>query len=158
LYEKRHWLKALHEAYLQQPWYLKYDTTTSPRCFLLLPWPGTATGKHPPIGWINHTITALWYGYDVALMAYINAHIDVWVGRGYKNTMTRYLVPDEYPRPPWTFSVEMHLNHKQALLAKEYGENRRGVPEPPWYQLLPEFVGVVPKIDYNWWPDGSRPR
>lgn len=151
---KRKWLRDLHSEYLKQPWRLRLEKATTPRCFILEP---AEPGPARPLGWINHTVTALWLGYDIALMAYINAHIHTWIGRGYKNTMVTYDVPATYPRPPWTYSAAFHASHKAALLAKELGQNRRGIPEKPWYQTMPQFSGIEPKIAYDWWPDGSQP-
>lgn len=81
----------------------------------------------------TQSMIVMWLGFDTALKAYIDAHIDEWVARGYQNNMKRYNVKD-CVRPSWTFSEELFRNHKSALIHKEV--ERR---EPPWYAHKDDF-------------------
>lgn len=105
----------------------------------------SAPGREIKLGFVYHPAVRMWYGYEDALKAYINAHIDEWVTRGYQNTMIRYTIPEKFDRPPWTDNASFHQNHRAALLNKEY--QRR---EAPWYQQQPLFLTAGPFDDYYW--------
>lgn len=82
-------------------------------------------------GWINHPATKMWDGYEAALAGYMNAMIDEWIARGYRNTMawrgTCGLI-----LPPWFGKEEFHASHRSNLLRKDpvhYGQF--GWTEPP---------------------------
>lgn len=97
------------------------------------------------MGFANHPCVRSWYGYETALKSYINACIEEWISRGYKNTMTIYDIPSDYPRPSWTFDPEFHQIHRAALLHKEISRK-----EKPWYQLKEEFITAGKFVDYIW--------
>jgi hypothetical protein len=145
--EKHQWLKDLHQEYLRQSWSLRVNVETSPYIVEQVMMPPKR------LGFFLHPVVPLWLGYTVALTAYINAHIEVWKERNKNNTMLTYDLPNSYERPPWCDDADFHLSHRRALLAKELGENRRLIPEKPWYQLNPLFSGLKPGIEYNWAPD-----
>jgi len=42
------------------------------------------------MGFKSHPCVTMWLGFETGLCYYINAHINEWVSRGYKNTMTTY--------------------------------------------------------------------
>lgn len=66
----------------------------------------------------------MWIGYEDALALYMNAMIDEWVLRGYKNTMKKENITDAVF--PWWFSWKpLHDSHKAAL-------NRK---DPEWYHF-----------------------
>lgn len=94
---------------------------------------------------VYHPIVHMWIGYDNALRAYINAHINEWVERGNQNNMRTYSVPETYERPGWTNNPTYHQNHRAALLQKELTRN-----EKPWYQDRPDFIEAGPFDDYAW--------
>ena len=96
------------------------------------------------MGFCNHPIVEMWFGYEDALKEYINAHIEEWIHRGYKNTMKRYEVNAKI-YPEWCEWDYFHENHKSALLAKELDRN-----EKPWYQFKKEFLEINPFQDYIW--------
>lgn len=97
------------------------------------------------LGFVYHPIVQMWFGYSDALKLYINAHIQVWIERGYKNNMKTYSVPYNPPRPPWTYDPKVHLSHRAALLHKEITRH-----EKPWYQLKTDFLNAGPFTDYIW--------
>ena len=41
----------------------------------------------PYKGWVNHPCTIMWRDYVDALKIYYNWSIDIWISRGFKNTM-----------------------------------------------------------------------
>lgn len=96
------------------------------------------------MGFCNHPAVEMWYGYEDALMEYIDAHIEEWIDRGYKNTMKIYGVKAKI-HPKWCDWRELHENHKGALLKKELDRL-----EKPWYQNKDDFVQVEPFYDYIW--------
>ena len=75
---------------------------------------GTTTTK----GWKSHPAALMWMGYGDALKLYINAMIDEWISRGYKNTMTKYQVNNPIIWPWWFSWGDLHLSHKCSLLRK----------------------------------------
>jgi len=86
-------------------------------------------------GYRRHPIVAAFLGFEDCLKQYINAHIDVWISRGKNNTMKKYDVPDNVPRPSWTIDEKVINNFKAALMAKEIDRK-----EPAWYLKFPDFV------------------
>jgi hypothetical protein len=70
-------------------------------------------------GWKNHPAVKMWNGYENALAMYMNAMIDEWVARGYKNTMIKEKIEDTAPKFPWWFNWEpLHNSHKASLNRK----------------------------------------
>lgn len=68
-------------------------------------------------GFAHHPIVEMWRCYPDALKLYINAMIDEWVERGFKNTMEKYDVDDV--KYPWWFNWKyLHLSHKCSLMRK----------------------------------------
>ncbi|HET6521298.1 MAG TPA: MSMEG_6728 family protein [Geminicoccaceae bacterium] len=89
-----------------------------------------------PYGWQRHPAVRMWRGHDDLLAAYMNAAVDEWERRGFRNAMARRPVPAEASRPrspPWWWGDErLHASHRSNLLRKDpahYG--RFGWPEPP---------------------------
>lgn len=121
--------------YVQVPLELTQQINTSTSCI-----------RAVNLGFANHPAVSLWWGYPLALKAYLNAFMDEIEERGYKNNMGRYEVPDQYPRPSWTDDPEFHRIHRSALLDKEITRK-----EKPWYQLKEEFVQAGPFTGYRWY-------
>jgi hypothetical protein len=70
-------------------------------------------------GWTNHPATVMWTGHEPALNCYLALSIDVWVSRGFKNTMQPLESPDWGAPMPWWFGMaEMHASHRSNLLRK----------------------------------------
>jgi hypothetical protein len=86
-----------------------------------------------PYGWRRHPVTRMWRGHDDLLAAYLNAALDEWQGRGFRNAMPRIILPAAGVRlPPWWGDQRLHGSHRSALLRKHpahYG--RFGWREPP---------------------------
>lgn len=97
------------------------------------------------MGFCHHPIVRAWFGYQEALKLYINVHIDEWVKRGYRNTMTKFEVNENVKRPSWTFDSNIHTNHRQSLLAKEIARE-----EKPWYINQKDFKNVGKFTCYIW--------
>lgn len=76
-------------------------------------------------GWRNHPAVKMWEGYQLSLGEYMNACIDEWVKRGFKNTMGRFYGPTSHTRPPWIGDNAFHASHRSNLLRKDskwYGQ------------------------------------
>lgn len=90
-------------------------------------------------GWRNHPATRMWAGHLEALNLYMAVSIEVWVARGYRNTMR----PDPElftltPRmPDWLGDPRVHSSHRSALLRKMPEHYTRlgwsDDPEQPYY-------------------------
>ena len=105
----------------------------------------TGTERIVKLGFANHPAVRMWFQHTDALKAYINAHIDEWVARGYTNNMRRYQVADGYSRPQWTLDPEFHRNHRAALLGKELDRH-----EKDWYITRDEFTSSGEFAGYIW--------
>lgn len=89
-------------------------------------------------GWKNHPAVKMWRGYEDALALYMNAMIEEWVSRGYKNTMKLEEICF-VPKFPWWFSWKpLHDSHKAAL-------NRK---MPEWYHF--DVSDVFMSHGYIW--------
>ncbi len=60
----------------------------------------------------------MWRDYPNALIEYMNISIDVWIERGYKNTMQKQRV-DNIVYPKWLGDDKFHDSHKANLLSKD---------------------------------------
>ena len=70
-------------------------------------------------GWVNHPAALMWKGHVCFLAKYMNAMIDEWVARGYRNNMKK-LPHCANPRPPWWWGwAPIHLSHQAALNRKK---------------------------------------
>ena len=81
-------------------------------------------------GWRNHPATLMWKGYESALAAYAITCCEVWIARGYKDTLKDKIsmlveIATDPTLPEW-FGVErFHASHRSALLRKDpehYGQ------------------------------------
>ena len=96
------------------------------------------------LGFCQHPVILMWYGYEDALKEYIEAHIEEHIKRGYKNNMKRY--PNIIGiHPTWTKDENFHKNHMAALLNKELTRN-----EKSWYQVKLEFSSAGRFTKYVW--------
>ena len=91
-------------------------------------------------GWRNHPAVAMWRGYEDALKAYMNACIDEWVRRGYRNQMEKTEHTPNPAMPPWIGESEFHRSHQSNLVRKD----------PAHYSRL--FPGVPDDLPYVWPP------
>ena len=80
-------------------------------------------------GWINHPAVRMWKGFDMALSAYMNAMIDEWENRGFRNSMYRVAVPGRYDKPGWLGREEIHKAYRSNLLRKDPDHYRKFWPE-----------------------------
>lgn len=94
---------------------------------------------NPSYGWQNHPAVKMWRGYEEALKVYMNACIDEWVARGYKNSMEFAKVDNKnFVLPPWIGNENFHDSHKSNLLRKD----------PSWYSQF--GWGVSDDLPYIW--------
>ena len=93
---------------------------------------------HQPNRWRHHPAVRMWEGYEAALKMYMNAMIDEWVARGYRNNMDRLEHVPDPPMPPWMGDPAFHLSHQSNLIRKN----------PAHYHPL--FPGVPDDIPYCW--------
>lgn len=86
-----------------------------------------------PYGWRRHPVVRMWRGHEDLLEVYLDAAIEEWVRRGFKNSMARLDVPPiALVLPAWWGDERFHGSHRSALLRKDpahYG--RFGWCEPP---------------------------
>lgn len=73
----------------------------------------------PDYGWRHHPCVKMWKDYPHALQLYMNACIDEWINRGFKNTMTKAKEDSFTELPPWIGNKLLHDSHKSNLLAKD---------------------------------------
>jgi hypothetical protein len=100
-------------------------------------------------GWRNHPAAKMWRGYPDALGLYMNAVIEEWVRRGYRNSMGLYEVHEPVGLPPWLGDPAFHASHRSNLLRKDpdfYAQF--GWSEPPtlpyvWPTVAPHDDGPV---------------
>jgi hypothetical protein len=75
--------------------------------------------------WYNHPATQMWKYHINTLKLYHNIAIDLWIARGFKNTMKQYEISDiTVPiLPAWFGNPAFHASHRSNLLRKN----------PEWY-------------------------
>ncbi len=103
----------------------------------------------PPIkGWVNHPAALMWKGHTCFLAKYMNAMIDEWVARGYRNTMKKIAHCSNPRPPPWWGWEPMHLSHQAALNRKnpEYYHFEVG-RWGDWGYIWPTKIKMVPDPD-----------
>lgn len=133
----KEWIRTVVRAYQQWDYcyvYFKNVRVTVAKSSIPAGRKFEAPFRKVSFGFVYHTATLMWLGWPDALKAYINAHIDEWVERGYENTMRKYWLPDDYEMPPWVDDPLFHDTQKAALLAKEITRN-----EPKWYTKWDDF-------------------
>jgi len=74
----------------------------------------------PYKGWINHPCSVMWRNHVPLLKMYLNASIDEWVKRGFRNTMDREDIDDPVTYPDWWGNQKFHDSHKSNLLKKDF--------------------------------------
>lgn len=98
------------------------------------------------LGFVYHPAVLMWIKWPDALKLYINAHIEVWIERGYKNNMRIYDMEDnEVEHPPWIYNDDFHQNHRGALIKKEIDRN-----EPKHYRKISIFKKAPKWKEYIW--------
>ena len=74
----------------------------------------------PYKGWLNHPCTVMWKNYVPALKMYLNYSIDVWISRGYNNTMEKdYFDENDLVIPSFIGNERFHSSHRANLLKKD---------------------------------------
>jgi hypothetical protein len=80
--------------------------------------PNISSGYIIGMGFKTHPCVTMWLGFETGLCYYINAHIDEWLSRGYKNNMATY--PEaEAIFPSWCRDSEVIDSFRANLMAKE---------------------------------------
>lgn len=88
--------------------------------------------------WRNHPVVKMWKGYEDALIMYMNACIDEWIRRGYRNRMHKRDHSPNPKMPPWLGDPRFHISHQSNLIRKF----------PEYYG--PKFPGVPNNLPYFW--------
>jgi hypothetical protein len=73
----------------------------------------------PYKGWLNHPCSVMWKNYVPLLKLYLNISIDVWVERGFNNTMKKEVILESINYPKWFGDEKFHDSHKSNLLKKD---------------------------------------
>jgi len=96
--------------------------------------------------WKNHPAVKMWKGYESFLNIYYMLSINLWVNRGYNNTMNPYYflsyLSNENIIPEWFGNEDFHNSHKSNLLRKL----------PEYYS---KFNWNVPNNLEYVWPKGN---
>lgn len=89
-------------------------------------------GKRRKRGWLYHSATQMWVGYEYTLARYINTMILEWIARGYKNTMPFYDL-DSYDKkvPSWLEDKNIHISHQSNLVRKDKKYYSKFFPDVP---------------------------
>mgnify|MGYP001076985506 CR=1 FL=1 len=96
-------------------------------------------GRKRKRGWLFHTATQMWVGYEGALALYCNTMIREWIRRGYKNTMYLYNEKGyKIEMPEFLGNKEFHLSHQSNLVRKK----------PEFYRDI--FKTVPDNLPYIW--------
>lgn len=84
-------------------------------------WYANPIGKKP--AYFHHPACLQWIGYEGVLRSYLNAMIDEWVRRGFKNNMKRQELGDVPMIKPWwmesPYIQEVNRTHRQRLMQKD---------------------------------------
>lgn len=90
-------------------------------------------------GWRNHPATRMWRNYERALLNYTRIACDVWISRGYRDSVKEtldtlepviYSTNSSYELPDY-FDEEFHISHQSNLIRKDpmfYGKYFPTVP------------------------------
>lgn len=70
-------------------------------------------------GWRNHPACLMWKGHIEALKTYHDIAIELWIARGFKNTMKLYGT-NNYDYPEWFNDKDFHASHRSNLLRKDF--------------------------------------
>jgi hypothetical protein len=73
----------------------------------------------PYKGWLNHPCSIMFRNHVPFLKMYLNASIDEWVKRGFKNTMNKEIINEPVTYPEWWGNEKFHSSHRANLLKKE---------------------------------------
>lgn len=73
----------------------------------------------PSYGWQHHPAVRMWRGYEAALQSYLNACIEEWVRRGFRNTMSIQPIEEPLCMPPWLGNPALHAAYRSNLLRKD---------------------------------------
>jgi hypothetical protein len=93
------------------------------------------------LGFCFHPAVLLWIGYEDALAEYINASIDEFVSRGFRNRFPKFDLSEvEIKYPQWIFDSDFHARHRARLLDK----NRE--------EYLPKFANKKIGENSYFWP------
>lgn len=109
------------------------------------------------LGFSQHAIVKMWVGYEDALRAYINAHINEYnsrvsdAGKQCHVSMSLHKVRKQYVMPWWVYKDSpVLLSHRSALLLKEVDRN-----EEIWYATHSDFVDAIQRWSHGYVWTGS---
>lgn len=89
--------------------------------------------------WVNHPAVLMWKGYEESLKLYFNYSIDLWIKKGYKNTLEKFQIDwDNFEFPFWFGLNIFHLSHQSNLLRKDFS----------FYSQKFQFLN--PNLPYYW--------
>lgn len=143
--EWKPWIRLLAKQYLSLPFRFARDLDTGQVYTCTQVESNTSQYHHVKLAFpVYHPAVLMWLGHPESLKEYINAHIQEWIRRGYKNNMKQYEVKNPV-RPLWTVDSKIIENHRAALLKKELDRGK-----PAWFQLRPEFVSLPAFTGYIW--------
>lgn len=77
-------------------------------------------GKKVKRGWINHPAVKMWLPYENALKEYTNICIQLWIKKGYNNTIEVPKINDKIIYPHWLGNKQFHASHRSNLLRKNF--------------------------------------
>lgn len=71
-------------------------------------------------GWRNHPAVKMWTKHPNALKLYLNTAIEIWIKRGFQNTMKLEKITGKIIFPNWIGNKKFHSSHKSNLLRKDF--------------------------------------
>lgn len=74
--------------------------------------------KQPGNGWMHHSVTRSWAGFELNLRQYLRACILEWIRRGYRNTMVIPEFDAKHNKLPKWATPEFQRSHRQLLYRK----------------------------------------
>lgn len=83
-------------------------------------------GRPGSAGWSNHPAVKMWRGHEVVLLEYLDAVMDAWVSRGFRNdkcaehynALSETFSGLERVVPPWLGDEALHRSHRSNLIRK----------------------------------------
>ena len=129
--------KQIYQALLQGP-LVMYDVVLSMQVFGKLITDSNIRYKKRKTAWYNHPATQMWKGYEYNLVEYSLCICDVWIHRGFKDTLydyfckqLEYLKDMNYSKDymPLRNIHSFHESHQSNLVRKDNTHYRKYFPD-----------------------------
>ena len=128
--------KQIYQALLQGP-LVMYDVVLSMQVFGMPITESNARYKQRKTAWYNHPATQMWKGYEYNLVQYSLCICDVWIHRGFKDTLYDYFCKQLELLEDMNYSKDdmplggipsFHESHQSNLVRKDSTHYRKYFP------------------------------